>query len=443
MKQTWFLMLFVTLSLTLVIPQGLVIELRRTLSEETEVNFTYAAEWLQGYRYRRHHIISGAPTTGENYQIRMIFHYGNLSNYDEHFYCDHQCRIDFNDIRITARDGITVLEHWIQERLEADYAIFWIRVTEAIDESTLIYIYYGNPDATDQSDMDKTFLFSDGFDGPNGALPDPDKWIDDEKGDRVGLDGQGNLVLDGNVDGHRSAMLSRCELGPYNISILSRFQLSSSLDQMTQLPGGMANGFNSSDRIDIYTYTDENCIRMRTVNDNIDSGPTDSYVQDMTQFRIYEMKWFEEDVYCYQDDWEYFHQITSTPDDALNLSLGEGNVFGEHCLIDWIVVRRCIAPEPWHIFYGSLEMTEPILSTSVTSTSSTSSAIQISTSSASSSTTIQTSSVFTTPTSMASPTEGGWSLDEIWMVMSSAIIAGSIIIITVLGILILRYLRSE
>ncbi|MGY5876948.1 MAG: DUF2341 domain-containing protein, partial [Candidatus Thorarchaeota archaeon] len=229
MKQIKLFILFTILSVTLTIPQGLDFEAATTTSEETEAAFEYASEWLSGYKYRRHHIVVGEPTTGVNYQIRMTFHYGNLSIYSEHVYCDYKCRSDFNDIRITSRDGITVLDHWIQERVEADYAIFWIRVTEAIDESTLIYVYYGNPNATDQSDVENTFLFGDEFNGPNGSLPNQNKWLDDEEGDRVSLDGQGSLVLAATIDSDCCSMLSRSRLGPYNISILSQFRLCSSL----------------------------------------------------------------------------------------------------------------------------------------------------------------------------------------------------------------------
>jgi len=74
-----------------------------------------------------------------------------------------KCRTDFGDIRFTSSDGATLLDYWIEELVEGDYAVFWVEVDSipASPNSTTIYIYYGKSDATTTSSIVNTFLFGD------------------------------------------------------------------------------------------------------------------------------------------------------------------------------------------------------------------------------------------------------------------------------------------
>jgi len=116
--------------------------------------------WLSGWRYRKPHEIVGS-TAGEvtNYQIRITVHYGSGTDSGEHVYLNGKCRTDFGDIRFTSDDGVTELSYWMEEKVDGDYAIFWVKVPSipASPDAATIYIYYGNPTATTTSNGDNTF----------------------------------------------------------------------------------------------------------------------------------------------------------------------------------------------------------------------------------------------------------------------------------------------
>jgi len=73
-------------------------------------------------------------------------------------------RTDFGDVRFTADDGVTLLDYWVEEQVDGDYAIFWVEVTDDLSfVDVTIYCYYGKIDATSVSDGEATFSFFDDF----------------------------------------------------------------------------------------------------------------------------------------------------------------------------------------------------------------------------------------------------------------------------------------
>jgi hypothetical protein len=84
------------------------------------------------------------------------------------------CRTDFGDVRFTKSDGTTLLDYWIEEKVDGDYADFWVEVADDLSTNpATIYIYYGKSDATTTSNGDNTFLFFDDF---PGSTLDSNKW---------------------------------------------------------------------------------------------------------------------------------------------------------------------------------------------------------------------------------------------------------------------------
>ena len=136
-----------------------------TISDSYKIPTGY--NWLSGWQYRKLHKIKGS-TAGEvtDYQIRIVVHYGSGTDNDEHVYLNGKCRSDFGDIRFTADDGVTELSYWIEEKVDGDYAIFWVKIPyiPAYPNTVSIYIYYGNPSATTTSNIKNTFVVGDDFD---------------------------------------------------------------------------------------------------------------------------------------------------------------------------------------------------------------------------------------------------------------------------------------
>jgi len=107
--------------------------------------------WLYPWKYRRRIWINGANYNLTDYQMVIKFYWsrgftGYLANSSE----------DFNDIRFTAADGVTVIPHWkLCER--AFYSLgpghyltkieiyFLVKIPYIPTNGTWIYVYYGNP----------------------------------------------------------------------------------------------------------------------------------------------------------------------------------------------------------------------------------------------------------------------------------------------------------
>jgi len=60
-------------------------------------------------------------------------------------------RPDFADIRFTDMEGRKALPYWLEEVVPSSHATAWVRVPE-IPAATNVYLYFGNPDASSESD---------------------------------------------------------------------------------------------------------------------------------------------------------------------------------------------------------------------------------------------------------------------------------------------------
>jgi len=135
--------------------------------------------WLTGWKYRKSHVINYAAGAGTLYQKQITVHYGEGDDDDDDVYLNSHCRTDFGDVRFTGDDGKTELDYWIQSKVDEDYTIIWVKVSDDLSENNAtIYVYYGNAEATypfgdDQDEMDNTFLFADHF---YGSSLNSSKW---------------------------------------------------------------------------------------------------------------------------------------------------------------------------------------------------------------------------------------------------------------------------
>jgi len=139
-------------------------------AEKTFVTTSWLGEW----KYRKGHIIEKASGAGTGYQVKIKVHYGSGTDSGEDVYLNEHCRTDFGDVRFTEKDGETELKYWIEEKVDGDYAVFWVKITDDLSNGdATIYIYYGKPDASTTSNGEDTFSFFDHFEGTE---LDTDKW---------------------------------------------------------------------------------------------------------------------------------------------------------------------------------------------------------------------------------------------------------------------------
>ncbi|RLJ04578.1 MAG: hypothetical protein DRP18_04535, partial [Candidatus Aenigmatarchaeota archaeon] len=91
---------------------------------------------------------------------------------------DSEMQSDFDDLRFTWLNETSgdeqEIPYWIESKVDSDWAYVWIKVPEipANGEAT-VYMYYGNSDATSESNGDNVFEFFDDFEGTS---LDTSKW---------------------------------------------------------------------------------------------------------------------------------------------------------------------------------------------------------------------------------------------------------------------------
>jgi len=110
-------------------------------------------QFLSGWNYRREVVIDNTKNNNDlnNYQVKVILNSTNFS-WDK-------ARSDGGDIRFTDSDGTTLLPYWIEKWDYINkYAIIWVKVNIPASSKKLIYLYYGNPSATNQGSIDSVFI---------------------------------------------------------------------------------------------------------------------------------------------------------------------------------------------------------------------------------------------------------------------------------------------
>lgn len=126
---------------------------------------------LSGWKYRKKQVITGLDTSIlTNYQIHVTVHFGAGVDTSTDVYLNSLGNTDFSDLRFTRSNGTTLLDYWIYEKVDSDYAKVWVEVNSipASPGSTTLYMYYGNSSAATLSDADNTMVFWDNFDSGLG-----------------------------------------------------------------------------------------------------------------------------------------------------------------------------------------------------------------------------------------------------------------------------------
>ena len=109
-----------------------------------------ASWWNVNWKYRREITITNVNGTLTDYQILVEL---NSSNFNFS-----HAQENGSDIRFVASDDETLLNHWIEVWNSSNHsAKIWVNVSE-ITEGTKIFMYYGNENASDASNVNATFI---------------------------------------------------------------------------------------------------------------------------------------------------------------------------------------------------------------------------------------------------------------------------------------------
>lgn len=87
---------------------------------------------------------------------------------------DADMQADFDDIRFTNSDEVTLIGHWFETKVDSTSATIWVEVpTIPASAAATIYMYYGNAAAADGGNGANVFEFFDNF---TGSTIDTAKW---------------------------------------------------------------------------------------------------------------------------------------------------------------------------------------------------------------------------------------------------------------------------
>lgn len=150
--------------------------------------------WLEGWNYRKSHMICNSTGAGSNYQVNITTFYGSGSDSGSYVYLHSRCQTTFADVRFTDNDGSTLLDICNETCFVSVNATFWVEVQDDLSsQNVTIYIYYGNAEASSVSNGDNTFLFFDDF---LGSSLNASKWTSSSRAGGTATVSGGYVTID-------------------------------------------------------------------------------------------------------------------------------------------------------------------------------------------------------------------------------------------------------
>lgn len=123
--------------------------------------------WDYSWGYRKSHVIQNAIGTGTDYQVKIRTEYGIGVDNGDTVYLNNHAQVDFDDVRFLDDDQSTELDYWLEEKVDGDYAVFWVEIQDDLSSSDqTIYVYCGNDGASYSDALQHgkdTFLLFDDF----------------------------------------------------------------------------------------------------------------------------------------------------------------------------------------------------------------------------------------------------------------------------------------
>ena len=111
--------------------------------------------WLSGWDYRKPLVITGGASGAQtDFQLDIAIAHAAA-----------KMQADFDDIRFTNANGTTLVDAWLESKVDSTSADTWVEfpTTPANTVEQTYYMYYGKSDAQSDWDIGNTFIFGDDF----------------------------------------------------------------------------------------------------------------------------------------------------------------------------------------------------------------------------------------------------------------------------------------
>jgi len=267
----------------------------------------------------------------------------------------------FYSVQIDADDNSRVLSYWIESKTDGDSANVWVKVPRIPSGTKEIYLYYGNPNASSESNGDNVFEFFDDFEGTS---IDTNKWTKTSFSKGSYSISNSVLTLDNNQASYGEGgigIISK-EIGKSSYIVESRFkrEYSNTGNQWCYMAmGAQTEGYeqntdqpNKGVGIGVTPYN--NYLKIQYHNENGGHDYIASYsnywetewtkgkikVIDSTNFYFYWKKSTASD-YEYKTSYTY-----STVGNRIYLHEHWHDGYDQKMYIDWVFVRKYASPEP-------------------------------------------------------------------------------------------------
>jgi hypothetical protein len=336
---------------------------------------------LSGWAYRKKITIAGSAGAGTNYQVLLKVGESsgttgadfNLNGLSAKF---PSSKNDGGDLRFTASDGVTLQDFWVESVSGTSpnrVAYVWVEVSEDLGTNRDIYVYFGNPNATNVSNGNNTFLLFDDFDGTS---LDTNKWQVVVQDDTTSYSLSNSILT---ISSSRSSYLDwgwRCIRiqsintnfpSPIALRTLTRFYAPSASESYGGIHGLFGYGNTTSSRtINVdgggLFYQNAN---YRTGAFAGSNSHTTNYTENSYSFGnwyLTETKITTSVVNAYLNDslkGSLNYSISSPRNVSMGLAIGNlsagYNPSSQKIDFDWVIVRKYVSPEPAFSSSGSVE----------------------------------------------------------------------------------------
>ena len=224
--------------------------------------------WNSDWQYRTQvNVTENSGQDLENFTVKIETDTSNLVS-------DGKLQTSCQDIRFTGTEDQQLIDHWIESGCGTSETVIWVEIPMLnASEDEQIFMYYGNPEASQGSDGGNTFQVFDGFE--DGTVSS--QWTDLNSGDSVSESGGRLEVTKGNIYSS-----SKVVKQPGTI-VEARLKYTSSIDGdhsgLMIADSGSMSGSNSNSNTNVLFITDDssNTISMwsgdgQTTSYNICSG---------------------------------------------------------------------------------------------------------------------------------------------------------------------------
>jgi len=321
--------------------------------------------WLDPWYYRKTHVINATSGAGTKYQTLIKVYYGSGTDGTEtvnsivagKVYLSGKCQSDFDDIRFTDNDGETLLDYWLELKVDSSYALFWVEVADSLStDPVTIYIYYGNTDASSLSNGVTTFVEFDDFDDESLAW----WWDIYQEGGQGSITETGTILhlVSGTTNGFRTCVLLTWN-SDVNRALECRVKSNSTYNSRNWAGFRYDSGiWQDYDRTLGYRYDDgASQFNYYSSDENPPSWELTNYSMAIDQewHRSSTKRTGTAGPKLAIDDEEQTGIYYTTQARAVLLYTQNVNGYVGHLYTDWIAVRKYYETEPAHDVWGEEE----------------------------------------------------------------------------------------